>query len=93
MPFTSKSQLRTCYGRRPKGWNCDQWLRETPSVCRLPERKPKSTSRQKPMRRRAQHVNEKIKGRVQTGPRGGRYFVITEKDRRGVKCQVKVYLR
>ena len=39
MPFKSKSQLRTCYDRKPKGWDCDAFLDHTPSVCCLPEKK------------------------------------------------------
>jgi hypothetical protein len=35
---------------------------------------------------------ERLKGPIQTGARGGRFFVITEKDKRGVICQTKVYL-
>jgi hypothetical protein len=95
MPFKSKSQLRTCYGRRtePRGarsketWNCDQWLRETKSICCLPEKKGI------PTKSRCLRNGERIKGKVQTGPRGGRFFIITEKDSRGRKiCEVKVYL-
>ncbi len=88
MPFKSKSQLRTCYGKQAKNWNCDQYLKETPSVCNLPERKRGD----QPTKRRNLKINEKVKGKVQTGPRGGRYFIITEKDRKGVKCRIKVYL-
>jgi hypothetical protein len=35
---------------------------------------------------------ERIIGKVQTGERGGRYFTITEKDKKGLICTVKVYL-
>lgn len=46
MPFASKSQLRTCYGKKiaaeskgekPK-WNCTEWLSETPNPTCLPNR-------------------------------------------------------
>ena len=85
MPFKSKSQLRTCYGSKRKGWDCNKWLKETSSVCSLPE---KVSSNTKIRRRR---VGERIVGKIQTGPRGGKFFVITEKDKRGVICKVKVY--
>ncbi len=99
MPFKSKSQLRTCYGKRSKtggqGWNCDLWLEETPSICDLPERHTQSRkgpSASKGTKRRQRKRNEKIKGPIITGPRGGRYFIITERDKRGIKCQIKVYV-
>lgn len=87
MPFKSKSQLRTCYGRRRKGWDCDEWLSKTPSVCCLPEKVGESPSRSRCMRK-----GERIIGKVQTGARGGRYFTIEEKDARGSVCIMKVYI-
>ncbi len=86
MPFLSRSQLQTCYRKKDSNWNCDAFLRETPSVCALPykngyHRKSRNIKR-----------NEKIKGKVQMGPRGGKFFMITEKDSNGVVCSVKVYL-
>lgn len=86
MPFVSKSQLRTCYGRRRKGWNCDEWVDKTPSVCCLPEKKGM------PVKSRCMRKGERVFGKVQTGARGGRYFTITEKDNKGEICQVKVYI-
>jgi len=86
MPFKSRSQLRTCYGKNEKNWNCDEFLKETKSICSLPEKKggkPKSRTKRK---------GEKIKGKVKTGPRGGKYFEITEKDSKGIICKVKVYV-
>lgn len=85
MPFRSKAQLRTCYGGGIKKMNkkdCDKWLKETKSVCCLPERVglPSST--------RCQRKEERVKGKVKTGPRGGKYFEIKEGD-----CKVKVYLK
>lgn len=90
MPFTSKSQLRTCYKQKsvnPKStWNCDEFLRATPSVCCLPERKNKTVTRSRCLLK-----NERIVGKIQTGPRGGRYFTI--KERYGKKeCTIKVYI-
>ena len=86
MPFTSKSQVRTCYGRKPKGWNCDEWLDKTPSVCCLPEKKGM------PVKSRCMKSGERIKGKIQTGARGGRYFVIKEKDNKGTVCIIRVYI-
>jgi hypothetical protein len=63
-------------------------LEHTPSICSLPERKIQG------MKTRNQKPGEKIKGPVQTGPRGGKYFVITEKSKNGTsKCKVKVYIK
>jgi hypothetical protein len=83
MPFKSKSQLRVCYNTRK--WDCNKWLKETPSVCCLPNKLGQSHSR-------CMRVNERIVGKVQTGPRGGRFFVIKEKNSSGEICQVKVYI-
>ena len=89
MPFRSRSQLSTCYGTGGFGRGeelCDRFLKETPSICSLPYRKGEGTSR-------VQRKGEIVKGKVQTGPRGGKYFMITEKDRNGKRCEIKVYLR
>jgi len=86
MPFRSKSQLRTCYGGAMRGVNCNEWLQKTPSVCCLPERVGRK------VKTRCLRKGERIKGLVQTGPRGGRFFTITEKDSQGVICTIKVYL-
>lgn len=86
MPFRSKSQLQACYKRGDSRWNCDKWLDETPSVCCLPYQKGGS------VKSRCLRQGERVKGPVQTGARGGRFFVITEKDKRGEICQTKVYL-
>jgi hypothetical protein len=91
MPFKSKAQLRTCYGRKPKGWNCDSFLKETPSVCCLPE---KVGMPQKPgsAKSRCMRKGERIVGKVQTGARGGKYFLIEEKDGKSNICTMKVYI-
>ena len=86
MPFRSKSQLAACYKRNDKKWNCDKWLKETPSVCCLPYKKGGT------IKTRCLRKGERVKGKIVTGPRGGRYFTITEKDNRGTICMVKVYL-
>lgn len=71
MPFVSKSQLRTCYSKKARGtstkggWNCDEFLSKTPSVCCLPEKKGY------PTKRRCMKNGEMVVGKVQTGPRGG----------------------
>jgi hypothetical protein len=87
MPFKSKSQLRTCYGRKRKGWDCKEWLDHTPSVCCLPEKA------NLPRKTRCMRQGERKVGKVQTGARGGKFFVIEEKDRRGVICVMKVYVK
>ena len=35
---------------------------------------------------------ERTIGPLQTGPKGGKFFVIEEKDKRGVVCIMKVYV-
>lgn len=86
MPFESRSQLGTCYAGQMPGVDCDEWLRETRSVCGLPYRRGIVGNNRRVQRR---------KGPVRVGPRGGRYFTITERDARTGKklCTVKVYLR
>lgn len=89
MPFKSRAQLRTCYNKRDSRWDCDKFLKETPSVCNLPERTAKNIK----IKSRTMQPNEKVKGKIQTGPRGGRFFTITEKNKKGeVNCVIKVYL-
>lgn len=108
MPFQSKAQLRTCYGRqklsrgekpssrgeKPSkgGWNCDQWVKETPDICSLPSfSNPKGSKEQ--VKSRMRRPNEKIIGPVQTGPRGGKFFVITQKTLKGKEmCHIKIYI-
>lgn len=38
MPFKSKSQMRACFAKKSKKWNCKKWLRETKNVKNLPEK-------------------------------------------------------
>jgi len=89
MPFKSRSQMRTCYGRQPKGWDCDKWLAETPSVCCIPEckgaKQPKTCI---PGRQGVATV-----GPIEKGARGGQYRVIREVDARGKICEIRVYVR
>uniref|UniRef100_A0A6C0M1I9 Uncharacterized protein n=1 Tax=viral metagenome TaxID=1070528 RepID=A0A6C0M1I9_9ZZZZ len=71
MPFVSKAQLRACYAKHNKGWNCDEWLAETKNVSCLPERKG--------MKPRAKCSRGKVtKSRLKTGPRGGKYYEIRQ---------------
>jgi hypothetical protein len=86
MPFKSKSQLRLCYNKKDPRWNCDEWLKKTDSLCCLPEKLGY------PTKCRTVKKGEKIKGSIQTGPRGGKFFVITEKDKKGVLCEIKFYI-
>ena len=83
MPFKSRSQLRTCFSLKPKGWDCDKWLDETKDIGCLPEKKGMKTKRSC----RIQRKDEKIVGPIQTGKRGGRFFII----RQGLD-EIKVYI-
>jgi hypothetical protein len=91
MPFVSKSQLRTCYGKNNKSdqstWNCDEFLKKTESVCCLPEKKGTSRSKTRCMKK-----GERVKGSIKIGPKGGKFFIIEEKDKKGKVCTMKVYL-
>jgi hypothetical protein len=88
MPFKSKSQMRLCFNKHNKKWNCEEWLDKTEDVCCLPEKVGEKS------KFRCIKKGERIIGKVQTGPRGGKYFTITEKDSKGKdRCTVKVYLK
>lgn len=87
MPFTSKSQLTTCYKKNDPRWNCDEFLKKTPSVSCLPYKKGGKTPS------RCIRQGERIVGKVKTGPRGGKYFEIKEKDNRGNVVVTKVYTK
>jgi hypothetical protein len=41
MPFKSKAQMRACFARHDKNWDCHKWAHETPDTKKLPERKRK----------------------------------------------------
>jgi hypothetical protein len=85
MPFVSKSQLRTCYSKPSSSkWNCKEFLENTPNICCLPEKSSSSKSR-------CIKADERVVGKVQIGPRGGKYFEIREKSK-GKLCTVKVYI-
>lgn len=86
MPFRSRSQLRTCYSKHDKRWDCDEWLKETPSLCNLPERSGMTK------KSRTKKRGEIIKGPLKVGPRGGKYFEIVEYAGKE-KCLVKVYVK
>ena len=86
MPFRSKSQIGACYKRGDRRWDCDKWLKETPSVCCLPYKKGGR------VKTRCLRKGERIRGPIQVGSRGGRFFTVTEKDSNGTICTVKIYL-
>jgi hypothetical protein len=81
MPFKSKSQLRTCFGKsliaKSKGektsWNCRKFLKETPVLAQnLPERFLHGKQSKKTSGRSVKHTISKI----QVGPRGGLFFFV-----------------
>lgn len=41
MPFKSKSQVRACFAANDPNWDCHEWAHATPSIKKLPDRKPK----------------------------------------------------
>lgn len=88
MPFKSVAQISACYNKNQKNWNCDEYLKHTPSVCCLPNKKGGSAKKCVKVKRRK--VNP---GKIMTGPRGGKYFIIYEKLANGKKCEKKIYMR
>ena len=86
MPFKSKRQLQTCFGKKlsaeAKGkkwsWNCEEWLRETPNPLCLPGMLGHSVKGCRQLK-----SNEKIISPVYTGARGGHYFLA-----KGIKVYV-----
>ena len=90
MPFTSKKQLRTCYGStsKSKKWDCDKMLEDTPNVCDLPE----SSFSKQPKNLRVVKKEERTVSKTNTGPRGGKFFTITERDGKQKTCTLKVYV-
>lgn len=83
MPFKSVAQLRTCYTRRPKGWNCEEWLSKT-NLCALPERE-RGTLTEKQVTRKKGQVPAKL-GPLKTGSRGGKYREVRQGD-----CVRRIY--
>ena len=95
MPFKSKSQMRTCYGKQDPKWNCTRWTSETPSLCNLPNHNNNDNDNDNDypaVKSRSLKDNEKIIGPIRVGPRGGRYFIINEVSSEGESCQMKVYI-
>lgn len=43
MPFKSKAQMRACFARHDKNWDCKAWAKETGNTKKLPERLKKGT--------------------------------------------------
>lgn len=84
--FESIAQIGVCVGAHAPNWDCNKWLKETPSVCCLPHRKGGHRHH------RCMKNGQRITGPIQTGPRGGKYFTITEKDNKGEICTVKIYI-
>lgn len=86
MPFKSTAQLGKCYRSKDESWNCKKWVKETDCICCLPNRVGG-------YRKRYMHSTEKVIGKTQTGPRGGKFFIIKEKDHKTNKmCHTKVYI-
>jgi hypothetical protein len=92
MPYKSKSQLRTCYGKNyvEKGgklvkvgtWDCEKWSKETKDAYKLPERKGGKKGTKKNYT--SKEVQICSKGyKVCYGPRGGAYII---------RGGVKIYL-
>lgn len=75
-PFKSKAQLRLCYSRKYWGmngkWDCDKALKATPDVACLPERVGYPSK----VKCRKQRVGEPVIGKIMTGPRQGRFFIV-----------------
>ena len=80
MPFKSKRQLQTCFGRqlsaKAKGkkwtWNCKEFLRVTKKPCSLPTMKGKSSGTSSGCR--SLKKGERLVSPFYAGARGGLYF-------------------
>lgn len=99
MPFQSRSQISTCYNKKgDHSWNCNLFLKETKqSICSLPYRKgsPKKEIERKGEKgsSKKRRVSKRTVSRIKTGPRGGKYRLITEKDNKGkIMCEYKLYI-
>jgi hypothetical protein len=77
MPFKSKRQLQTCFGReisaKAKGqswsWDCKKWLEETDNPGCLP------TLKGVPKKCRKLRNGEKVISPIYEGPKGGHFFI------------------
>ena len=86
MPFRSKRQIQTCFGKKllaeSKGqkwkWNCERWLAETPNPLCLP-----SLQGEKIKGCRRLKLEEQIISPVYKGPKGGYFFIA-----KGVKIYI-----
>ena len=80
MPFASKRQLQTCFGRRlsaeAKGkktkWDCEKWLEETPAAACIPTVVGEPV--EKTCRKRKRSASSKELHTYYRGGRGGIYF-------------------
>lgn len=84
MPFSSKRQLQTCFGRslsaKAKGkkfnWDCKEWLAKTPDAECLPDMKggsPNKAETHATCRKRPRASGPEI-SQYYRGARGGLYF-------------------
>jgi len=79
MPFKSKRQLQTCFGKQisaeAKGkkwtWRCGEWLKMTDN----PDCLPTVVGHRRPVTCRKIRQDEKIVSAVHRGSRGGYYFM------------------
>jgi len=82
MPFKSLKQFRTCYSTDDPNWDCDEWLRETKSLCYL-------DNKNKPTKAK----NRIVKKGPFVGPRGGKFLLFKEYNRNNkLVCTKKVYI-
>ena len=77
--------MNTCYTRRRKGWNCNEWLSKT-DICKLPNRSEGQVSESMVKRKPNQPKAEL--GPLKIGPRGGKYREVKQGD-----CIKKIYYR
>ena len=66
--------------------NCEVFLKETKMVCCLPYKEGDK------IKTRWLKNGERIRGKNQTGPRGGKFFTIIDRDLEGEICTIKIYL-
>jgi hypothetical protein len=99
MPFKSKRQLQTCFGKEiiqggKSNWDCKKWLKETQNVNCLPTIEGHNNNSKKDCYNTS--AGKKI-SLVYSGPRGGFYFyvgsikVYVPKGKGNVENAIKLY--
>lgn len=55
MPFKNIAQVKACFAKNDKDWDCKKWIKETPNFKNLPK---DSTSKKKQIREFAEFLED-----------------------------------